>query len=261
MALNKKPCLAGNWKMHKLEHELTPYLEEFQQNCSVPLEQLTEKIELMLAVPHVLLAKAQEAFCPNHINIAAQNFHWEAKGAFTGEVSACMLKDMGLTHSLVGHSERRLLFGEKNEDVKKKIQAATELGITSILCVGEERDQREMGQTYEVVEKQLSSALEGASELQGLIIAYEPVWAIGTGLTASPQEAQEVHAFIRGVLHQHYGKDSALEARILYGGSMNTKVIKDLVMMKDIDGGLVGSASLDAASFAKMASIFYDCLA
>ena len=257
MEASRKPYLAGNWKMHKQEKDLVPYLEEFSHYCDVSLEKMLEKVDIMLAVPHILLAPARSLLGVKGVDIAAQNFFWEPCGAYTGETSARMLKDVGIAFSLVGHSERRKLFKETNEDIQKKIKASLALGIKPILCVGEEQSSRESGQAYDVVEAQLLSALDGVSEIQSVIVAYEPVWAIGTGLSASPQEAQKMHAFIRKFIGRTYGEKSARGIKILYGGSMNSGVVEELVAMKDIDGGLVGSAALSAKSFAQMANVIY----
>jgi triosephosphate isomerase len=187
-----------------------------------------------------------------HTAVGAQNCHEEDQGAFTGEVSCALLKDIGCTYVLVGHSERRHVFGESDDFVGKKVRAALDLGLTPILCVGEKLEEREAGQTFAVLERQVRGGLIRHLASPRLVIAYEPVWAIGTGKTATPVQAQEAHAFIRQVVAKAMSPTAAEAVRILYGGSVKPDNIATLMSQPDVDGGLVGGASLDAASFAKI---------
>jgi triosephosphate isomerase len=190
----------------------------------------------------------------SNISVGAQNLFWEEKGAFTGEVSAAMLRDAGCSYVLIGHSERRQYFGETNEIINKKIKAALSNGIVPLLCVGESLKEREENSTFEIIENQLKESLSGFSQEDAskLVVAYEPVWAIGTGKTAAPQQAQEVHAFIRRLYSQMYNNIIADKVRIIYGGSVKPDNVSELMKQSDIDGGLVGGASLEVESFVKL---------
>jgi triosephosphate isomerase len=210
--------------------------------------------EVVIAPPFTAIYALQDAVRETNIHLAAQNMHWEDKGAFTGEISAEMLLDLGCKYVIIGHSERRQYFGETDEAVNKKLRKALDKGLLPIVCVGETLMEREAGKANEVIERQLSGALKGvnAVELQKVVIAYEPVWAIGTGKTATPEQANEIHAFIRKKIEISYGKEAAGALRIQYGGSVTPENVSSLMAMPDIDGALVGGASLKPESFAAL---------
>ena len=245
----RKPLIAGNWKMHK-----TP--EEARVFASQLLEELKEEreVEVVVAPPFVSLLPVKEVLGEGPIKLAAQNVHWEREGAFTGEVSPLMLREAGCEYVIVGHSERRGYFGETDEVVRKKVRALLDVGLKPIMCVGETLKEREEGKTFQVVETQLKGGLGGVEAEEGreLVVAYEPVWAIGTGRTATPRQAQEVQAFIRELLRGLFGEGVACEIRILYGGSVKPENIAELMAEEDIDGALVGGASLKVDSFVKI---------
>lgn len=235
--------VAGNWKMHNTLAEaqaLATAVKEGSKNISDG--------SIILAPPYTALQAVKHAIKGSHVFLAAQNMHYEDKGAFTGEVSAAMLKDIGCSYVIIGHSERRKYFHEQNADVNLKIKKALANGLTPIVCVGETDEEREQGLTQNVVGRQVDHGLKGVSKIEGIVIAYEPVWAIGTGKVASPQQAQDVHAFIRKILRESYSK-AAGGIRLLYGGSVTKDNIGDLYAMSDIDGALVGGASLKADAF------------
>ena len=210
--------------------------------------------ELLVFPPFLALSAVNEVLAGGPIRMGAQDAHWEPKGAFTGEVSLPMLKDVGCTAVLLGHSERRHVMGETNEMVNRKTRAALAAGLTPIVCVGELLEERSMGETYNVVERHVTKALDGLEpqDIAGMVLAYEPVWAIGTGKTATPQQASDVHRYMRKLVAQRAGPDVAAGIRILYGGSVKPENIKELMAKEDIDGALVGGASLDAAAFVKI---------
>lgn len=211
-------------------------------------------VEVVLGPPFTALHAVSGAIKGSGIALAAQNMHWEPKGAFTGEVSPAMLKDAGCAYVIIGHSERRQFFGETDATVNKKLAAAYANGLIPIMCVGETLDERERGDAFKVIETQLAGGLKdvGPKQAEATVIAYEPVWAIGTGKTATPQQAQEVHAFIRGWLRKTYGDAVAGKIRIQYGGSVKPDNVKELMACEDIDGALVGGASLKADSFSAL---------
>jgi triosephosphate isomerase len=245
--------LAGNWKMNKLNRDLGPFFDEFAQAVGLDRdEELTEQVDILFAVPTTLLALAARQMEPRGIRIAAQNIHWEAAGAYTGEVSVDMIKEVGVTATLIGHSERRQYFGETDETVAKKTTAALAADVMPIVCVGETLAERDGGQTAAVVTRQVQAVFAQVADPKDMIIAYEPVWAIGTGRSATTAQAQEVHALIRGLVADRYGAKTAETLRILYGGSANPANIDELLAQPDIDGGLVGGASLKPQDFAKM---------
>ncbi|WP_448584375.1 triose-phosphate isomerase [Thermocrinis sp.] len=232
--------IAANWKMNKTPQETRDYLEKFLGL----MEEVGDDVEVLICPPFTSLCIAKELLDGSKIKLGAQNCHYEQKGAFTGEVSLDMLKELGVSYVIVGHSERRWIFGETDELINKKIIACLEKGIRPILCVGEKIEDREAGLTLKVVESQLKLALSGLEDVSEKIdIAYEPVWAIGSGNPAMPEDAQFVHSFIKELL----GK-----VRVLYGGSVNSKNAGDFLSMPDVDGLLVGSASLDPVSFAQI---------
>jgi triosephosphate isomerase (TIM) len=243
----RRTLIAGNWKMFMTGPEAASVAGQLKTLVS----HITD-VDVMVAPQFAALALVAEALKGSVIGLGGQNLFWETEGAYTGEVSAPMLKAAGCTHVLIGHSERRQYFGETNDTVNKKVKAALEGGLIPVVCVGESEAQREAEHTFTVVEEQLVQGLEGldAAELEQVIVAYEPVWAIGTGKTATAEQAQEVHAFIRQRMEKIGGKPIAKKLRILYGGSVKPANIAGLMAMDDIDGALVGGASLDAESFA-----------
>jgi triosephosphate isomerase (TIM) len=241
----RKPIIAGNWKMFKTVTETEEFLNDLKSAVAG-----VEKVEVVVCPPFTSLAKALELTKGTNIKVGAQNMFYEDKGAFTGEVAPGMLKDLGCHYVIIGHSERRQYFGETNETVNQKLKAAFIHGIIPILCVGEKLEDREKGITESLIKEQVEKALEGLTpeQIKSLVIAYEPVWAIGTGKTASKEDAQQVIGFIRGVVYGLYGA-IANEVRIQYGGSVKPENIAELMAQADIDGALVGGASLEVASF------------
>lgn len=246
----RRPVIAGNWKMHGTVGETTTLVHALRER----LGDASIGPEVIVAPPFTSLGAAAEALRGSPIELAAQNVHWEPMGAFTGEVSAAMLLEAGCRAAIVGHSERRRLFGETDERVNARSRAALAAGLRAIVCVGETLDEREAGRTFEVVGRQLRSALKDVepAAIGAVCIAYEPVWAIGTGRTATPAQAEEAHREIRGIVEQVAGREAAKELRILYGGSVKADNIDALMAEPDVDGALVGGASLDADSFARI---------
>ena len=244
----RKPIIAGNWKMNKTPKEAAELIQALK-----PLVK-DAKPTVVVCVPAVDMAEAKKALRGSKIKLGAQNVHFEAAGAFTGELSAAMLKEAGADYVIVGHSERRSYFGETDETVNRRAAAALRGGLIPIICVGETRAQREAGYTNALVSYQALIALTGltADEVKKVIIAYEPVWAIGTGLTASDEEANATIGVIRQAIAGVYGKRVAGQVRIQYGGSMNPKNVKGLMAQPEIDGGLIGGAALKAEDFAKV---------
>jgi len=243
----RRPLMAGNWKMYKTAAETAAFFEKFN-----PLVANATHCDIVICPPFPNLTAAVEAARGTRIEIGGQNLYWAKEGAYTGEVSGPMLAGVGAKWVIIGHSERRQYFGEADETVLKKTVAALEAGLKPIVCVGERLEEREAGQTEPVLARQFQDGISPlAPELFARItIAYEPVWAIGTGRTATPEIASEAHRFLRGQVEARYGREAAAEARILYGGSVKPDNIKGLMAQVDIDGVLVGGASLDAASFA-----------
>jgi triosephosphate isomerase len=241
------PVVAANWKMHLTRPEARALAERVVAALTAP-----GKIRVVLIPPFTALADVGGVLAGTKVGLGAQNLYWEDKGAFTGEVSAPMLREVGCSHVLVGHSERRRLFGETDEAVNRKVRAALNSGLSPIVCVGETLEEREGGRTTERIDAQLAAGLRALSgrEMERIILAYEPVWAIGTGKTASPAQAEDVHAHIRKRLEEAYGNDRAFCAIILYGGSVKPANSYPLFKEKNIDGFLVGGASLDADAFA-----------
>ena len=244
----RKPVIAGNWKMNNTPEQTKALIEQMKPLVS------GADCEVILCTPYIDLYAAMEAAEGSNIKIGAENCHWAEKGAFTGEVSAQMLKAAGVPYVIIGHSERRQYFGETDETVRDRVRAALNAGLKVILCVGEVLGERELGITDEIVRKQTKVALSGVSEaeLANIIIAYEPVWAIGTGLTATPEQANEVCSVIRSLIAELYSKDAADHFVIQYGGSMNDGNAAELLAQYDVDGGLIGGASLVAEKFAKI---------
>jgi triosephosphate isomerase len=243
----RKPVIAGNWKMYKTIAETQAFFDQIS-----PLIFEVQHCEMVIAPPFTALQRAAELGRTLGIAVSAQDLHWQKEGAFTGEVSAAMLLEAGCTHTLIGHSERRQFFGETDETVNRKLHAALGAGLAPIVCIGEMLEEREAGQTETVLERQLTRGLAGLTEaaFSPIIIAYEPVWAIGTGRTATPEIAQQAHQFIRARVGAQVGGGAAAQLRILYGGSVKPDNIAGLMAQPDIDGALVGGASLDPSSFA-----------
>jgi len=244
----RKVVIAGNWKMNKTPEEAKKLIEEIK-----PLVK-DAKCEVVTCVPFVDLTTVLEATKGSNIKVGAQNCHWEEKGAFTGEISAPMLKSMNVEYVIIGHSERRQYFGETDITVNKRVKAALANGLKVIICVGESLEQREQGVTCELVAMQTKIALNGVSadDMKNVIIAYEPIWAIGTGKTATAEQANEVNHAIRETIAQVYGKAVADALTIQYGGSMNAGNAEELLAQPEVDGGLIGGASLKPADFAKI---------
>ncbi len=243
----RKTIIAGNWKMNKTPSEGKALLEEMK-----PLLSKTKWCEMVLCVPFTDIQAAVKAAKGSKIAIGAQNMHFEKSGAFTGEVSADMLKELGVKYVIIGHSERREYFAETDETCNKKVLAAIENGLRPILCCGESLEQREQGVTMDIIRTQIKIALNGvaAEDIKKVVIAYEPIWAIGTGKTATSEQANEVCSQIRDCLRELYGARNARAITIQYGGSMNAKNANELLGQPDVDGGLIGGASLKSADFA-----------
>lgn len=245
----RKYLIAGNWKMNKTADEAVDLVEGIKSFVG----RITE-VGVVVCPPFTALAAAVRAIEDSTIQIGAQNMHHEAAGAYTGEVSPTMLRQLFVTFVILGHSERRALFGETDEWINRKVHAALQSSLRPILCLGETLEEREQKRTLEVVGQQLEGCLQGVKKQDAdqVVIAYEPVWAIGTGRTATPEMAQEVHQFIRGRLGDLFGKTVANRIRILYGGSMKPENAAELLEQPDIDGGLIGGASLEAKSFVRI---------
>ena len=246
----RKVVIAGNWKMNKTATETKALLAEMKEK--LPQTDAT----VLLCVPAINIGTAMEAVDGSAINIGAQNCHWAKNGAFTAEISADMLNDFGVKYAIIGHSERRQYFGETDETVNKRAKACLEGGICPIICVGENLEERENDITKDVIRTQIEKDLADftAEDMKNSIIAYEPVWAIGTGKTATAQQAEEVCAYIRELLTDMFGAETAQAVTIQYGGSMNAKNAAELLAMENIDGGLIGGASLKADDFATIVS-------
>jgi triosephosphate isomerase len=245
----RKPIMAGNWKMYKTPAETTQFFEKFR-----PLVEKSEHAEIVICPPFTNLAAAAAAAQGSHIQVGAQNIAWAKEGAFTGEISGSMIRSTGATHAIVGHSERRQYFGETDETVLKRTEAALEASLTPIVCVGERLEEREAGNTEAVLIRQFQNGIAPLTGQQfaRIVIAYEPVWAIGTGKTATPEIAADAHRAIRAQVREKFGKDAADAVRILYGGSVKPDNVKTLMAQPEIDGSLVGGASLDPVSFASI---------
>ena len=242
----RTPLIAGNFKMYKTVAETVSYVAELRA-----LVKDVRGVDIVIAPPFTAVAAAAEAVKGSAIGVAAQNMHWEREGAFTGEVSAGMVREAGATFVIIGHSERRTLFGETNASVNKKTRAAITGGVIPIVCIGETLAQRDGNETLAVLDRQIKEGLDGVTgdELSRIVIAYEPVWAIGTGRNATPAQAGEAHFHIRQRLKQWFGLDASERCRVLYGGSVKPDNIAKLIAEPDVDGALVGGASLDPRSF------------
>ncbi|HWF37762.1 MAG TPA: triose-phosphate isomerase [Candidatus Acidoferrales bacterium] len=243
----RRPVIAGNWKMFKTQSETRVFFQAF-----APAVANSRHCDIVVAPPYTAIGAAVDSARGSAIHIAAQNLHWENEGAFTGEISGPMIVDAGCNLVIIGHSERRQYFGETDESVNKKMKAALAAGLTPIVCVGETLAEREANETREVLQRQFTGGFAGLTpeEFSRILMAYEPVWAIGTGRTATPEIAAEVHRHIRQLVAAQYSLDEASQVRILYGGSVKPDNIRGLMFQPDIDGALVGGASLDPKSFA-----------
>lgn len=247
--MKRLPFIAGNWKMNKTVKEAL----ELVRGLKTSLQGIDD-VEVAIAPPYTALYPVSLELKESSISLASQNLFWEEKGAFTGEISPVMLKEIGCRYAIIGHSERRQYFGETDETVNRRIKAALNHGMKVILCIGETLQERQEGFTFSVVDRQLEGGLKEVVEkaFEEIVIAYEPVWAIGTGTTATPEQAEEVHRFIRQKLEKLYSKGVSEEIRIQYGGSVTPENIKDLMAQPDIDGALVGGASLRVESFSRI---------
>ncbi len=240
------PFIAANWKMFKTVQEAVVFAKEFRT-----LVKDMEDVEIVVAPPSTALHAVAEAVRNSPIGVAGQNLHWEREGAFTGEISAAMLKEAGAEYAIIGHSERRRLFHETDETVNRKLVAALAAQLTPIVCVGETLEEREKNDTLAVLDRQITAGLDGLNgdQVGSLVLAYEPVWAIGTGRNATPQQAGEAHAHIRSRVRQGFGGAAADHCHIIYGGSVKPDNIHELIQLPDVDGALVGGASLDVKAF------------
>lgn len=245
----RKPIMAGNWKMHKTAREAVDFVTCLQKELGD-----WDATEAVVAPPFVALAPVAERLRGGTIALAAQDCFWEEEGAYTGEVSTLMLRDVGCRYVIIGHSERRAYFGETDETVNKKVHALLSHDLQPIICVGESLQERERGDTVQIVERQVKEGLKGLDEtaVRRVVIAYEPLWAIGTGKTATPEQAQKVHASIRGLVSSIFNPTVAQEIRIQYGGSVKPDNVDELMAQPDIDGALVGGASLEVDAFARI---------
>ncbi|MBW2982494.1 triose-phosphate isomerase [Candidatus Woesearchaeota archaeon] len=245
----RKTIIAGNWKMNKTNKEAASLMNDIIFNTKN-----VKDVEIIVCPPYTALSDVNKIIKKTNIELGAQDVYFEEKGAFTSKISAEMLKDVGCTYVIIGHSETRQYFNETDESVNKKVKIALSYELKPIICVGETLEQREAEKTMKIIETQIKGALKDITKEQmvDVVIAYEPVWAIGTGKTATPEQAQEVHYFIRNLILNLYSPDIAESIRILYGGSVKPNNVKELMQEEDIDGGLIGGASLDAESFSKL---------
>jgi triosephosphate isomerase (TIM) len=245
----RRPLIAGNWKMYKTSAEAVDFVKKFLTLVSGVADR-----DVMIAPAFTALEALAAALKGTEIGLGAQDVFWEAEGAFTGQVSPPMLTAAGCRYVIIGHSERRQFFGETDDTVNRKIRAALKSGLIPVMCVGESEKQREAGQTFSILDKQVKDGLRSfvSDELGSLVIAYEPVWAIGTGKTATAAQAEETHAYIRSLIKGLFGADVAALMRVLYGGSVKPENASELMAMADIDGALVGGASLNPDSFSKI---------
>jgi triosephosphate isomerase len=243
------PVIAGNWKLNNNREESVELVSRLKEMISD-----VEQVEVVVAPPYTALCSVADVIKGSNIFLSAQNTFWEESGAFTGEISPSMLKDIGCQYTIIGHSERRLYFGETNETVNKRLKAAISASLTPIVCVGETLEEREAEKTFAVIDQQIKEGLIDLSshDMERAVLAYEPVWAIGTGKTATPDQAQEVHHYIRQLIARIFDKEIADQIRILYGGSVKPENVDQLMAQEDIDGALVGGASLKADSFARI---------
>lgn len=245
--------IAGNWKMNCGPYDAAELLEGLTEKKA----EISEDVDVLVCPPFVSIGMAVKYLYDTDIQVGAQNLHFEENGAFTGEISGSMLTESGCNYVIIGHSERRQYFGETDETVNKRVHKAIEHKLAPIVCVGESLEQRQKEEHFELVKNQVKKALEGVSEAEArdVVIAYEPIWAIGTGETATPEQAQVMHEYIRTVLSDLYSEEVADQINILYGGSMKPANAKELLSQPDVDGGLIGGASLDADSFSEIITI------
>jgi triosephosphate isomerase len=245
------PFIAANWKMFKTVHEAVVFAKEFRS-----MVKDMQGAEIVVAPPFTAVHAVAEAARNTPIGVAGQDLYWEREGAFTGEISAGMLKEAGAEYVIIGHSERRRLFNETDATVNRKLVAALGADLTSIVCIGETLEEREANQTLEVLDRQIKAGLDGLTgdQVASLVLAYEPVWAIGTGRNATPQQAGEAHAHIRSRLRQWFGGHAGDHCHVIYGGSVKPDNIHELVQLPDVDGALVGGASLDVRAFFEIVS-------
>jgi len=247
--VHRRPLIAGNWKMFKTCPEAVETAKQLLKRVAK-----TTDVDIMIAPPFTALAQVSDVVKGTCISVGAQNLFWEAEGAYTGEISSSMLVSAGCRYVIVGHSERRQYFNETDESVNWKLKSSLKNGLIPVMCVGESEKEREAEETFSVLDKQVKNGLEdfSADDLKVLVVAYEPVWAIGTGKTATAEQAQEVHEFLRAMLEKKFGNTLAKTTRILYGGSVKPNNIAELMSMPDVDGALVGGASLDPETFSKI---------
>ncbi|NQT89731.1 MAG: triose-phosphate isomerase [Candidatus Omnitrophica bacterium] len=245
----RRPIIAGNWKLNNTINEAVELINGLKRELVD-----ADGVDIVVCPTYTALSDAHEILMDTNIKLGAQDVYWEEKGAFTGEISPQMLKDAGCDYVIIGHSERRKYFNETNETVNKKIKAALAAGLLPIVCVGEQLEEREAGKAFDVIKDHVTGSLAGLSgeDMEKIVLAYEPVWAIGTGKTATPQQAEEVHAYIRGLLKEIFDEETAENTRIQYGGSVKPDNIKELMQEKDLDGALVGGASLKIDSFTQI---------
>jgi len=240
------PFIAANWKMHKTVHESVVFVKEFRSMVKDIID-----VEIVVAPPFTALHAVAEAARSSIVGVGAQSLYWEREGAFTGEISAAMLREAGAEYVIIGHSERRRLFHETDETVNRKLLAALDAKLTAIVCIGETLEERERDETMAVLDRQIRVGLDGLNgeQIAGLVVAYEPVWAIGTGRNATAEQAAEAHAHIRSRIRQGFGGDAAEQCHVIYGGSVKPDNIHELMVSPDVDGALVGGASLDVRNF------------
>ncbi|CAB5110571.1 Triosephosphate isomerase (EC [Olavius algarvensis associated proteobacterium Delta 3] len=243
---NRTPLIAGNWKMYKTCPEAVNAAERLAGLIPGGLN-----VDVMIAPAYTALFPVADVLRGSIVALGAQNLYWETEGAYTGEVSAAMIQSAGCSHVIIGHSERRQFFGETDENVNRKIRAAVDARLVPVLCIGETEAERDAGETFAVLDKQVQMGLESFSltDLERLVVAYEPVWAIGTGKTATSVQAQEAHRYVRGLVEKTFGDEFAAGLRILYGGSVKPSNVRELMDQPDVDGALVGGASLDPDTF------------
>ena len=247
--MNRTPLIAGNWKMFKTGSEAVATAEKLAN-----LSKNITSTDIMIAPTHLSLPLVAQQLLGTNVKVGAQNLYFEQEGAYTGEVSAEMIKDAKAEYVLIGHSERRQFFGETDESVCKKIKAATQANLIPVMCIGESEKERDGDNTFSVLDKQVKNGLKDfvSNDLETLVLAYEPIWAIGTGKTASVDQVNEIHKYLRSLLGQLFSNDFALKIRILYGGSVNPDNVNELMAIEDVDGALVGGASLDPDKFIKI---------
>ncbi|MFX0057900.1 MAG: triose-phosphate isomerase [Candidatus Hodarchaeota archaeon] len=246
----RKPIIGGNWKMNRgIPQEASEILKKL-----IPLVKKIKQVEIVIAPPFTVISSVFNMLKKTNMKLSAQNMYYEENGAFTGEISPNFLKTLGCEYIILGHSERRDLFNEDDDIINKKIKKALSIGLNPIVCIGEHLEEREKGETRDFIEKQFNATFKNLNkkEIKDVVIAYEPIWAIGTGKTATPDQAEEIHEFIRQLITRKYDEDTAIEIRIQYGGSIKPSNAEDLFKKENIDGGLVGGASLQAESFYKI---------